>query len=294
MPNRVGGYPIHQSPLYRLRSRSKLAKLIDVTLGELRRLCKNSDNLYSEFEVARKNGGTRDVENPTRALKLAQTHVAKLLGRITPPDYLFCPVKGRSYVSNAARHRGQRAIRCLDVRRYFPSTSSKRVFWFFHTVMECEQDIAATLTRLATYKGHLPTGSPLSPIMAYYAHYDVWEAVASICRRHSYTLTVYIDDVTISGSALSAEVLWEIKRAIHKSGLRYHKEKCYLDRPAEITGVVVRGHELRVPNRQLRKLHDIRSAVRLLAGRPEKKLAEKLVGLNGQINQIAAFNRANA
>ena len=65
--------------------------------------------------------------------------------------------------------------------------------------MQCESDVAGLLTRLATYQRHLPTGSPLSPIMAYFAYYDVWEAVAEITRQHGYTLTVYVDDVYPSG-----------------------------------------------------------------------------------------------
>jgi len=161
--NDIKRYVLNQSPFYRLSNRKKLAALLRIDTCELRLLSKQADNLYKKFSVPKKNGGTRGVENPARQLKLVQARLARWLTRVDPPDYLFCPVKGRCYVGNAARHRGQRAIRCLDVRKYFPSTSAQRVFWFFHTIMKCERDIAATLTSLATYQGHLPTGSPLRP-----------------------------------------------------------------------------------------------------------------------------------
>ena len=155
--------------------------------------------------------------------------------------------------------------------------------------MKCEKDIAATLTRLATYKGHLPTGSPLSPILAYFAHYDVWEAIAQICKANGYVLTVYIDDVTISSSKISAAVVWRIKEAIHRSGLRYHKEKVYVDRPAEVTGVILDGGKLITPNRQLKKIkitsQALKAAKREVDARP---LREKLSGLRGQMAQIAS------
>ena len=290
MPAKRKSYPLHQSRFFKLRTRKKLAELLKLTPSDLRKLAAAADGLYSEFDVPKKSGGQRGVENPRRDLKLVQRTIARLLARVSPPDYLFCPVKGRCYVSNAGQHRGQRVVHCLDVRKYFPSTPSKRVFWFFRTIMLCEIDVAATLTSLACYRGHLPTGSPLSPIMAYFAHYDVWETIAAKCKAHGYRLTVYIDDVTISGATINPRVIWDIKQAIHRSGLRYHKEKRFIDRPAEITGVVVRGDRLLPPNRQLKKLNETRRALRSRQPIPpaaERELQDRLSGLKGQMAQIA-------
>ncbi|WP_207178043.1 reverse transcriptase family protein [Methylobacterium indicum] len=282
-------YALDQSPLYKLRNRKKLAEILHISARDLRFLSKNANALYHEFQIKKKDGGVRGVENPSRPLKLVQANLARLLARIAPPDYLFCPVKGRCYVTNAARHRGQRVVRCLDVRKYFPSTSSKRVFWFFHKIMKCEADIAATLTSLSTYQGHLPTGSPLSPMLAYYAHYDVWQTIADICAYHNYNLSVYIDDVTVSGPSVSAVAMWQIKTAIHRSGLRYHKEKFFHGRPSEITGVIVAGDKLSAPNRQLKKIASTKRQIKI-SRRPDDnaKLKEQLTGLNGQIKQIAS------
>jgi hypothetical protein len=189
MPNR-SPYPLHQSPLFRLRSRSKLAGLLRVTNGELKRLSRG-DELYSEFDIRKKHGdGARHVENPCRPLKLAQARLARLLARIEPPEFLFCPVKRRCYVSNAAVHRGNRIVQCLDIKRFFPSVPQRRIYWFFHSVMGCESDVAALLARFACYEGHLPTGSPLSPIAAYFAYYDLWHRIAELCRERGYAFTV--------------------------------------------------------------------------------------------------------
>lgn len=253
-------YSLDQSPFYRLPTRRKLGRVLGLTPAEMKALTK-SQSLYREFSAPKKNGGTRLVENPLRELKKVQKRVARLLGRIRPKDYLFCPVKGRSYVSNAERHRGNRTVRCLDIRKYFPSTPAWRVYRFFRGVMQCAPDVAEILTQLASYKGHLPTGSPLSPIMAYFAYYDVWERIAAIAACHGWTLTVYIDDVTISGEHVHAKHLWDVKVAIHACGLRYHKEKCYIDKPAEITGVIVRARGLSAPNRQLLKMRRVRQDV---------------------------------
>lgn len=234
------------------------------------------------------------MENPDRALKLAQGKIARQLCRIAPPQYLYCPVKGRSYVSNAARHIGNRAVRTLDVKTYFPSTPSKRVFWFYNAVLRCERDIAGLLTSLTTYQGHLPTGSPLSPIMAYFAHHDLWESISEFCLARNLTLTVYIDDCTVSGDRVTAVDMWQIKRLIHRCGLRYHKEKAYFDSPPEITGVIVRDGRTTLPNRQHLKL---RQARREMSERPADEAVQKQVaGLEAQAAQVglASGKRAHA
>jgi reverse transcriptase-like protein len=285
-------YSLDQSSFYRLPTRRKLARVLGVTPAELKALAR-SEGWYREFFTPKKNGGTRLVEEPPRELKKVQKRIARLLGRIRPKDYLFCPVKGRSYVSNARRHRGNRIVRCLDVRKYFPSTLAWRVYRFFRVTMQCAPDVAEILTQLATFKGHLPTGSPLSPIMAYYAYCDVWERIAAIAAYYGWTLTVYIDDVTISGEQVRAKHLWEVKAAIHACGLRYHKEKCYIDKPAEITGVIVAAQGLSAPNRQLLKARRVRRDISQLSRneREDKILVGTLQGLRGQIEQIRRASR---
>jgi hypothetical protein len=271
-------------------SRRKLAELLRINTKQLRRLSGDL-HLYSHFPVPKKDGSSRIVDNPRDELKRVQRRIAKLLGRILPPDILYCPVKGRSYVDNAAQHCSHRVIHSLDVQKYFPSTKSQRVYWFFHSVMLCPSDVAAVLTKIACCDSHLPTGSPLSPILAYYAHVDVWEKVAGIAKANGCEVSIWIDDITVSGPKLPTSVVWDIKRAIHAGGLRYHKEKRAVDRRAEVTGVVIRGGKLLPPNRQWRKLRDAKREFHR-EHRPErsKRLMGRLAGLNGQVAQIAAGN----
>lgn len=283
-------YHLNQSPLFKLSTKRKAAKVLNLTLKEL--MCfRSTDHLYRESEIPKKSGGVRLIENPRRNLKVVQARLARLLGRITPPDYLFCPVKGRCYVTNAARHRGNRIVRTLDVKKYFPNTPRHRVYWFFKSVMKCNSDVADILAAISTYKEHLPTGSPLSPIMAFYAHYDVWQKVDYLVKQAGVINSLYIDDLTISGIRVPDRLMWNIKKVIHASGLRYHKEKNYRDRPAEVTGVVLIGNKMVPPNRQLLKRIRASRALQVAAGQLEReKLLALLNGLIGQTSQICAAN----
>jgi retron-type reverse transcriptase len=290
MKKRRQTYDLNQSPLFKLKTKRKLASLLRVTSSELK-VFRKADTLYRETEIPKKNGGVRRIENPRRNLKIVQARVARYLGRISPPDYLFCPVKGRSYVDNAAQHLGHRVVRTLDVKKYFPNTTRDRVYRFFSQVMKCSPDVAEFLADIATYKGHLPTGSPLSPIMAFYAHSALWDQVDKIAKRNDATNSLYIDDLTISGARVSKRTMWDIKKVIFSSGLRYHKEKVFRDRTAEVTGVILRGDRLSVPNRQMLKKHRAERAILVAKTQNEKQLiAAQLKGLRGQINQITTLN----
>jgi hypothetical protein len=84
--------------------------------------------------------------------------------------------------------------------------------------------------------------------LAYYAHMDVWEKVAEVAHANGCIVTIYIDDVTLSGARVPEALVWQIKQIIHRGGLRYHKEKRSVDRPAEVTGVILRQGALLLPN----------------------------------------------
>lgn len=283
-------HELNQSPLYRLRTRAKLARLLRISPSELRALEIGNDQ-YSEFDRPKKNGaGTRHVENPHRDLKRAQGRVARVLGQITPPDFLFCPVKGRCYVTNAAAHRASRVVQCIDIQKFFPNTPQSRVFWFFNSVLECNGDIAGLLAKLACYQGHLPTGSPLSPIMAYFAFYDLWARIAAFCTAKGHIFTVYIDDVTVSGARVPKSDMWAIRQMIHGYGLTAHKAKTYVGRPAEVTGVIIRSGKLVAPFRQHQKKHEAKAMLRATPEEGREALIGRISGIEGQIKQIARKN----
>src|SRR3546814_10238221 len=90
--------------------------------------------------------------------------------------------------------------------------------------MGCRADVAGILGDLCTFEGHLPTGSPLSPILAYYSYHDMWAEIAAFCTAKGYTLTVYVDDVTISGAKVPVADVWHVRRMIHRTGLRRSEE----------------------------------------------------------------------
>jgi hypothetical protein len=265
-------YTLRDSPFFRLRTRKKLAAMLHVSEATLTDISSRNDLYKRRWKHKKEEKWLREkptadiaqhyrpIDIPDSGLKAIQSRIAKLFGRITPPDWLFSPVKGRSYVDNAARHKGARAFWLLDIADYFPSCTANNVAHFFRCKLECSSDVTAILVHLTTWQQCLPQGSPCSPILAYFSNLDMWGEVEKSVSRAGLRHSVYADDITISGPIIRKEVIWEIKGAVHKHGMKVKAEKelSLIDSPADITGVIVFGDQTKLPNRQLKRLFELR------------------------------------
>jgi RNA-directed DNA polymerase len=192
----------------------------------------------------------RAVQEPKAALQGIHKRVHRLLGRVAVPDYLHSTVRGRSYVSNARVHDGAEAAIKIDVKKFFSSVKRVAVFRFFSNQLACRPDVAGLLADMLTFDGHLATGSSASPILAYYCYKAMFDELAALALRHGLKMTVYVDDITMSGAGAGKAVLAEAHRIIATYGLRSHKMKRFnLNEPRVITGVCNTANGPRVPNR---------------------------------------------
>ncbi len=159
--------------------------------------------------------------------------------------------------------------------------------------MECSPDVTHILAHIVTLDGALPQGSPCSPILAYFCYIDMWEEVEALVSNAGCKLSVYVDDLTISGDSVPEEMIWELKRTLRRHGHCHAKakERAKNGRPAEITGVILNGHRLTVPNRQLLKIHETkRNLEKTKSPELSKSLEAQLRGRLAQMRQVKAAN----
>lgn len=302
---RKPGYGLKDSPLYRLESRAKLARLLRVSTETLATIAGRND-LYvrrwkhkkldvwlKESPPAEASDQYRPIDIPDPTLKAMQSRIADLLSRIEPPDFLFSPVKGRSYVENAARHAGAMAFWMLDVADYFPSCTANNVARFFGRDLQCSADVIAILIQLVTLGGCLPQGSPCSPLLAYYSYRHMWLGIAQLVKAHGCTLSLYADDMTISGPIVRKALIWEIKQMVHSNGLRLKasKEVSLIDAPADITGVIVKDGKTHLPNRQLKRIAELKRERKVTSNpKMRAKLDHQISGRLAQRRQVERPN----
>lgn len=307
MPHKVG-YRLVDSPFYKLKSRAKLARLLRVSTETLEQLSSGRTLYIRRWKHKKLEQWLREpphedvadtyrpIDIPDPRLKAVQSRIASLLARIHPPDFLFSPVKGRSYVENAARHVGSEAFWLLDVADYFPSCTANNVARFFHADLDCSPDVSAVLVRLTTLRECLPQGSPCSPILAYYCNRPMWLSVEKIVTDAGCKLSLYADDITISGDVVRKSMIWEVKKSIYGSGLRLKasKEVSLIKSAADITGVIVKPDGTYLPNRQFKKLAELKALHSITVNPKDKaKIEDQIAGRAAQRRQVEAFQAAS-
>lgn len=293
-------HTFRDNALYRIRTPARLAKILQISMEDLstisslaepyrRRWKSKKGDIWRKDEPLGSDANAfRPIDIPDRRLKRVQARIAFLLSKVTPPDWLFSPVKGRSYVDNAARHKAGTAFWLLDIEDYFPSCSGSAVAGFFLNQMDCSKDVTAILTRIVTNEQALPQGSPCSPILAYFSKYDMWKEIGIIVQDAGLIHSVYADDITISGSVVPAAIIWDIKKAVRKHGLSLstNKEVSLFGSAADVTGVIIVNGELRLPNRQYKKLFELRARRHTALQSEIEQIDRQIAGRVAQRNQV--------
>lgn len=280
-------YQLKDGPLYGMRSKRKLATLLFTSVTALKGMTDKSIPHYEYWEEEKPDGSMRPLCRPHEGLDKAQSRIAYLLASIKTPDYVHAPVPKKTYVTNAAAHRGSRAFCLMDIESFYPSCREEKVLAFFHHRMKCSLDVAVILARLCCDKNSLPQGSSSSPILSYWTYSEMWDDIFEIATKAGNVFTLYIDDLTVSGKIVSGKTIWEIQQQIHKHGLsiKAKKTRWSVDKPTEVTGVIIGPEGLRLPNRQHKKLAQAKSDFSRPGGNRKKK-TNVLHGRKAQAAQI--------
>ena len=247
-----------------------------MSLDKLERLA--AANKYSVFTL--KTG--RVVQEPEAALQALHRRLHRYLARIETPAYLHSTVRGSSYVNNAKAHLGTNNTVKVDVKKFFPSVPQYKVMHFFRDKMNCSGDVAGLLANLICFKKFLATGSSASPIVSYYAFKEMFDEMFSYAENKGFILSVYVDDITMSGRNVSWEDLQMLHRIIRHYGLEGHKSKISQgNRPRLVTGVMLAGNDAQLPFSRWQK---IKTLVKEVEREPE--VGKKMLVLNRLVSTL--------
>jgi len=255
-------YPHTQSPLFKITSPRRLAEILGLDEAELEELANRLDN-YKRFKVGKTK--KRDVQEPKDRLRAIHKRISRWLARIETPDYLHSAIKGRSYITNAKAHRADTNLIKVDIRSFFQNVTTHAVYLFFVDFMRCRGDVAMLMAKALTVDGHLPTGSPVSPILSYFAHKRMFDEIANLAAENALTFTVYVDDMCLSGESASRATLFKVRGIIAKAGLKSHKCRFFpAGKPRVVTGVALTERGVNLPHRRHLKIKDGFAAIEML------------------------------
>lgn len=287
-------YALHQCAMFNTSSRTRLVEvllkplpLIMGCIGSYSRFIKEPKPDPFSAKPPRK---ARSVQKPKGDLLHIHNRILRLLSRVVVPPYMQAALAGTSYRKNAAMHVGKDCVATLDIRSFFTATNRSKVFNFFEKDLRCPGDIANIYSRIVTCNDSLPTGSPLSPLLSFYANKNLFDSLEQLALESNLTFTCYIDDLTFSGKKISESFLWNVERMVHSYGHEIAPGKTKLfkaDHAKHVTGVVIFNDGISVPNSRYKKLRNIDYALKERAGEHDFSEMELLNIKAGVLGEIA-------
>jgi RNA-directed DNA polymerase len=217
---------------------------------------------YHRYSIPKKSGGMRAISAPKAALADLQAWVlARILAPLgaEPEAHGFVP--GRSIVTNATPHVGQKVVVNLDLQDFFPSVTFRRVKGLFEKFGYSEH-VATVLALICTEPPRLPVeldgkklwvalgermlpqGACTSPAVTNLVCRGLDRRLAGLAKRRGYVYTRYADDLTFSGDGGDGVLLLlrGVRSILKEEGFREHPTKTHVMRSGrrqEVTGVVV-------------------------------------------------------
>lgn len=266
--------PISKCHIYGIRTKKRLAEVLETDLPTLKRLQNLGDSAYI-LRLCRPKPGKkpRQVQDPIPELKAIHKRLNRLLQRVAHPAYVQAGLKGLSYKTNAENHSSIEWVCSIDVQSFYPSCKRERIYQFFKQTLDCSPDVAEILADLNIVNGHLPTGGPFSLLLSYWSHQDIFDKIHESAEEHDLKMTLYVDDLTFSGKRARRSFLnSHVKPHLRAAGLVGHKIKSFSPiTPKHITGVVRTKTGSKVPFIRARKIRDA-YALLAKATSPEDKL----------------------
>ncbi|WP_341356785.1 retron Ec67 family RNA-directed DNA polymerase/endonuclease [Rossellomorea sp. y25] len=240
-----------------IKTRNDLADFLRIPKKQLSYLLyvKEVNNLYTSFEIHKKNGGIRKINTPIDELKDIQKKLAKALylhienKQEKENNISHAFEKNKSIITNARIHRNKRLVLNIDLENYFESIHFGRVRGFFIKNKDflLPIEVATVIAQITCYKGKLPQGSPSSPIISNLISKILDNRLLKIANKFKVNYSRYADDLTFSTNDkkfldLQKEFHEEISKEIELAGFKINEKKKrlqYKNSRQVVTGLVV-------------------------------------------------------
>lgn len=249
-------YDFADSPWAQNLTQRDLAELLRFRKSELENMVsfKEAWIIRRTAQVGRK---VRNLAYPYGRLRWVHERLKHHLGKIRQPEYVFSPRGGRTQRDNASVHVGQNQFLTLDICQFYPSTTSEHVFRWAHHGAGLRADVAGLFTKLTTVDERLSFGSPLSPVLATLVHRPMFDEVHGAVTKRGLRMSLWVDDLTISGRFVPGELLTQIREIIARHGLRSHKIRYRSgSRPVTVTGIPIAKSGLVAPRALHQRVQD--------------------------------------
>jgi hypothetical protein len=300
-------------------SKPDLARLLGIDPVFMTRVIyiRNTDNLYSQFTIKKKNGSDRHISAPDPELKEIQSRLSDLLQDClnnirenSKEDNNFSHgfERNRSIITNAEKHKSKKWVLNIDLRNFFDEFNFGRVRGYFlkNKNFSLNTELSTLIAKIACHQDKLPQGSPCSPVITNLILVSLDRRLSNLCNRVGCTYTRYADDITISTNKkefprniikshnensidLNKKFLKEIISSgfqINLNKLRLFDKKCR----QEVTGLTV-NRFVNVDNKYAKKIRAMAHSLFTKGGYTltDKKTREQRAGNINELGGMLSF-----
>lgn len=237
-----------------------LCNLIEIEKVDLYKYMYGTDYFYRDIYIKKRNSNEeRCLSVPSFRVKCVQRRILEyILYTQNCPSNVTGFVPYRSVVDNAKPHTSKEYIYKFDIKDFFHSINSRRVFNLFYS-FGFSRKISDALTKLCTYKERLPQGAPTSPYIANLVCKRLDKRLIAATEKYGFTYTRYADDITISGNRTVMYYKNLFIKIILEEGFKLNESKIHLIRNGQqkrVTGIVV-NERVTIGRKEIRKLKQI-------------------------------------
>ncbi|MET3028477.1 reverse transcriptase family protein [Flavobacterium sp. UW10123] len=195
----------------------------------------------------------RVIRPSKKKLKLIQSKIKdRILSKIELPQNVHGGVKKRSNITNAKPHQGNKYVFVTDLKDFYPSIKAKKIHDLFIRLGYNKQ-FAFYITKLTTWKGELPQGTPTSTHISNIFFLETDSKLIKLCNENNITYTRYVDDLTFSSQKDFQDLIPSFLSIIKGSGLKISYRKTDYKGKQNVTGIVVLLHKIDAPKKLIEK-----------------------------------------
>jgi retron-type reverse transcriptase len=149
--------------------------------------------------IAAEEPKMRQIHEPCPGLKVIHEYILDMILNPAVDCLLQCAhgcVPGKSTTTNAAPHVGCNLKIHMDLKDFFPTVTTKRVFGLFSKTFRYETKLSWLLANLCSYEGSLPQGAATSPMIANLIATSMDRRIIWLSNAVGCYYTRYVDDLT--------------------------------------------------------------------------------------------------
>lgn len=204
---------------------------------------------YKEIKISKKSGGCRILRVPSKKLSLIQRWILdKILYNIPVSDYSHGFCKNRSIVTNAKCHLNSKCLINIDIKDYFGSINSNRIFNIFYYYGYTKK-LSYILSQLCTYRNSLPQGGCTSPYLSNIVSLKLDKRLSELANCYNANYSRYADDISFSGNRGIQKMLPIVEKILNEEGFQLNNKKTRIlfdYQRQEINGIIVNGKKLNI------------------------------------------------